>query len=144
MKVEALSLGINVIYAGKGALSRGLFQHPVRVMLAAKPRLISVSNTSVHKSISHKSFTLVLAIEQPKGTISLECFICCMRIFSPTQLFSQQLKMLKSQKEKEASHTSEKHGRLPNHKWLQFSCKISLANHRWIFTKNALRDLCHQ
>lgn len=97
-----------------------------------------------HKSISHKSFTLVLATEQPKGIVYLECFICFMRIFSPTQLFSLQLKMLKSQREKEASHTSERHGRLPNHKWLQFSCKISLANHRWIFTKNALKGLCHQ
>ena len=62
LKVEALNLGLNLIYPGKGASCKGLCWDPVKVLLAAEPSHnnkragICIKQTiPAHKSLPHKS-----------------------------------------------------------------------------------------
>lgn len=94
-----LNLGLNLIYPGKGALSKGPCWHPVKVLLSAEPGhsnervgLCIKQTIPAHKSISHKSYTFVLVTEEQKGIISLKCFVCLMRIFSLLNCLASSLK----------------------------------------------------
>ena len=52
---------------------------------------------------------------------------CFVRIFPPRQLFSYQLTILKPQGERGLFTHQKGDGRLPDQKWLRFSCKVSMA-----------------
>lgn len=75
----------------------------------------------------------IAALAATKPLISAGCFCLFYEDPPPLHLFSQKLQF---QHPKSFIHAQQQEGgRLPSHKWLQFSCKVRLVNRRWILTK---------
>lgn len=124
----------------------------VMVLLAAEPRhnlksvgicikqTISVSILG-DRNMSPKSYTVGYWTTKTCHFFRMFCF---MRIFPAYWTVSLPAYNSGSPKAERGFSDQKGHGSLPIHKWLQFPWKVSLVNHRWIFTKNALKGLCCQ